>query len=137
MASVKQILHRKNSSGTYDNVYLQTTADMVKVTESGTDTVADKLNNMVGKSTIVEKTLLASGWTTGTDTFSYRLAVSGVTATSNQEILPGAGITYEQLLVLQNANIQDGGQEAGYITLVAYGNKPEIDIPIRIMMRGD
>lgn len=84
-------------------------------------------------STTVEATLLASGWADGV----YTLSVDGVTANSNQEILPALGITTEQLEALQGANIQDGGQTAGNITLKAFGDVPTIDIPIRVIKRGD
>lgn len=85
------------------------------------------------KSTTVTATLSASGWADGV----YVLSVNGVTATSNQELLPAVDITAEQLAALQGANIQDGGQTAGNITLKAYGDVPTIDIPIRVIKRGD
>lgn len=96
-----------------------------------------KIDGKAGKSTSVTSTLSASGWTGEEAPFSITLSVSGVTETSNQEILPTVDITTEQLTAYQNANIQDGGQATGSITLKAFGEKPEIDIPIRIMLRGD
>lgn len=85
------------------------------------------------KSTSATATLLASAWADKT----YTLSVSGVTASSNQEILPAVDITQEQLEALQAANIQDGGQSSGKITLKAFGDVPAVDIPIRIILRGD
>lgn len=90
-------------------------------------------DNKAAKSTIVTATLSASGWADGV----YVLSVNGVTATSNQELLPAVDITAEQLEALQAANIQDGGQTAGNITLKAYGDVPTIDIPVRVIKRGD
>lgn len=63
--------------------------------------------------------------------------VEGVTATSANEILPALGITQEQLSELQAANLQDGGQTAGNITLKAFGEEPSVDLPVRIIVRGD
>lgn len=83
-------------------------------------------------STTVEATLLASGWADGV----YTLSVDGVTAESNQEILPALGITTEQIEAMQAANIQDGGQAEGQILLKAYGDAPTIDLPIRVIKRG-
>jgi hypothetical protein len=77
--------------------------------------------------------LAAASWSENT----YTLAVNGVTTTSNQEILPGLSITAEQLEALQAANIQDAGQTAGQITLKAFGKVPAINIPIRVIVRGD
>lgn len=106
---------------------------------------ARKNINAAQKETVTEFTLLASGWATASDSdnttygFSayYRVVQSGVTITSNQEIIPGAPITAEQLTALQAANIQDGGQEEGAFILAAYGEVPTIDLPIRIILRGD
>lgn len=99
---------------------------------------ADPLDRKADKSTTTEATLLTSGWTGDSAPYSYNLSVMGVTPTSNQELLPALGITVEQLEALQAANIQDGGQAAGSITLKAFGeDKPTIDLPIRIILRGD
>lgn len=98
----------------------------------------DDLAAKADKSTDTTATLLASGWTGDSAPYSYTLAVAGVTADSNQELLPALDITTEQLSALQAANIQDGGQAAGSITLKAFGeDKPTIDLPIRIILRGD
>lgn len=86
-----------------------------------------------GKSKLIETTLAASGWSEGV----YILAVNGVTTTTNQEILPALNITPEQLEALQGANLQDGGQANGSVTLKAFGEVPTIDIPIRVIVRGD
>ena len=82
---------------------------------------------------VAEATLTASGWVDGV----YTLSLDGVTATSNQEILPAVGITTEALEAMQAANIQDGGQSANTIKLKAYGDVPTIDVPIRVIRRGD
>jgi hypothetical protein len=90
-------------------------------------------NGKATKSNVVNITLVASGWADNV----YVVTMDGVTATSNQEFLPAVNITAEQLEALQAANIQDGGQSAGNITLKAYGDVPTIDIPIRVIKRGD
>ena len=102
-------------------------------------TAADKTNwnGKAGKSTTVTATLLSARWTGDAAPYLYVLAVEGITAKSNQEVLPGLDITTEQLEALQGANIQDGGQAAGSITLKAFGDVPTIDIPIRVIVRGD
>lgn len=99
----------------------------------GSDALTPADIGAAAKATIVTATLAANGWADG----AYILTVDDVTATSNQEILPAVNITAEQLEALQGANIQDGGQTAGNITLKAYGDVPTIDIPIRIIKRGD
>ena len=88
-------------------------------------------------SNIKTATLFASNWTGSSAPYTYTLAVNGVTANSNQELLPALTITSEQLTALQAANIQDDGQAANSITLTAFGDKPTIDLPIRVIVRGD
>lgn len=87
----------------------------------------------VGLSAQVSATLLASNWADGV----YTLAIEGVTDTSNQEVLPAVDITTEQLEAMQAANIQDGGQTTGRIMLKAFGDVPTVDLPIRVIKRGD
>jgi hypothetical protein len=97
----------------------------------------DKIDNAAAKSSLTTATLTAAGWTGSALPYSQTISVSGVTVTSVNEILPGASITADQLEALQAANLQDGGQAAGSITVSAWGDKPTIDLPIRIIIRGD
>ncbi len=125
----------KDFSGfTYDGTYLEPEHCLA---EGCNDVkyVGGSLVTRDGKavSTTVEVVISASGWVDGV----YTLSVDGVTATSNQEILPALGITTEQLEAMQAANIQDGGQADNSITLKAYGDVPAIDLPIRVIRRGD
>lgn len=95
------------------------------------------LNGKANKSTVENKTLLASAWVGSSAPYTLDLNVSGVTATSYQEWLTGLSITSAELLALQSANIIDGGQTTDTLTFKAFGTKPTIDIPIRIVRRGD
>ena len=78
---------------------------------------------------ITTVTLYAANWSNGV----YTITDSRIDSTSVQEYLPGLGITDDQLAALQSANIHDNGQDAGHAYLKAYGDIPEIDIPIRVM----
>lgn len=86
-------------------------------------------------------TLLANDWEATTspmaEGYTITVAVTGVTTTSNQEILPlevesDADVDNNDALV--NAQISDAGQSAGYITLFAK-NLPEDDLQIRVIVR--
>lgn len=114
-----------------------TASGLLKGDGNGGVTAAIKGTDYAGASETVTATLLAANWTGDAAPYSYTLTVSGVTATSNQEVLPALNITVEQLEALQSANIQDGGQAANTMTLKAYGDKPTINLPIRIILRGD
>lgn len=98
---------------------------------------AQPVGSYAGKSSVVTATLAAANWSGSAAPYTYALTVSGVTATSNQEILPALNITAAQLEALQAANIQDGGQATNTITLKAYGDKPTVNLPIRVVKRGD
>lgn len=67
----------------------------------------------------------------------YVLSVDNAKATSAIEIDKAPNITVEQLEALQGANIVGVSQTAGSITLKAFGDVPEIDIPIIVIVRGD
>ena len=114
-----------------------TASGLLKGNGNGGVTAAVKGTDYAGASETVTATLLAASWTGDAAPYTYTLPVSGVTATSNQEVLPALNITAEQLEALQSANIQDGGQAANSMTLKAYGDKPTIDLPIRVIKRGD
>ena len=98
---------------------------------------ASELAGKADKSTMVSTTLTAESWTGESAPYAQTVIVPGVTATSNNEVLPGADVTQAELEALQAANLVDGGQEEGYIFLKAWGEKPEIDLPIRVIVRGD
>jgi myosin heavy subunit len=104
---------------------------------AGYDSTQTALTAKSDKSSLVPITLSASGWTGDAAPYSQQISVEGVTATSANEVLPDASITADQLEAFQDANIQDGGQEAGKITLLAFGDKPSIDLPVRVIVRGD
>lgn len=114
-----------------------TASGLLKGDGTGGVTAAAAGTDYSGPKATVTATLLASGWTGSEAPFVYTLAIAGVTATSYQELVPAVNITAEQLKALQAANITDGGQAAGTMTLKAYGKKPAVDIPIRVIKEGE
>lgn len=114
-----------------------TASGLLKGDGAGGVTAAAAGTDYSGPKATVTATMLASGWTGSEAPFVYTLAIAGVTATSYQELLPAVNITAEQLKALQAANITDGGQAAGSMTLKAYGKKPAVDIPIRVIKEGE
>lgn len=114
-----------------------TASGLLKGDGAGGVTAAAAGTDYSGPKATVTATLLASGWTGSEAPFVYTLAIAGVTATSYQELLPAVNIAAEQLKALQAANITDAGQAAGTMTLKAYGKKPAVDIPIRVIKEGE
>ncbi|WP_195376720.1 hypothetical protein [Anaerotruncus rubiinfantis] len=88
------------------------------------------------KSTLYERVLTAAGWSADTPP-TQTVSIPKGTAASVNELLPGYPITDEQLAAYQVANLQDGGQTAGSATYQCRGEVPTIDIPARIIVRGD
>jgi len=129
-----------------DSVNYDDAAVKLLITNKTHDTLVDKnsnplfqhstqteKDNTATKSVELAKTLLAATWASG----EYVLAVAGVTATSNQELLPTTDITAGQLSVLQSANIIGTAQATDSITIKAMGLVPTVDLPIRVIVRGD
>lgn len=114
-----------------------TVSGLLKGDGSGGVSAAAPGTDYSGPKATVAATLLAASWTGSEAPFVYTLAIAGVTATSYQELLPAVNITAEQLTALQAANITDAGQAAGTMTLKAYGKKPTVDIPIRVIKEGE
>lgn len=114
-----------------------TASGLLKGDGTGGITAAAAGTDYSGPKATVTATLLAASWTGSEAPFVYTLAIAGVTATSYQELLPAVNITAEQLKALQAANITDGGQAAGSMTLKAYGKVPTVDIPIRVIKEGE
>jgi hypothetical protein len=105
----------------------------------GDDPVSPGSILAAGKSALLEFTLDADNWSDNgyTITSADLPGLSAADASTAVEVLPGLPITEDQLEALQAANLQDGGQAAGSITLKAFGDVPEMDIPIRLIVRGD
>ena len=83
-------------------------------------------------STVVDDTLYAANWVNNT----YTISNINVTATSNQEVTIGLNLTDVQKDAWNDAVIEDGGQTTGSFTLIARGDVPTVDIPIRVIFRG-
>lgn len=96
--------------------------------EAAEKNIADSM-----KSTTISTTLYAVTWNNGT----YTITNDMITTTSNQEVILAVGITEEQYKAMSAAMIVDNGQTTGSMTLKALGKVPTIDIPIRIIYRGE
>lgn len=92
--------------------------------------------NKANKSTVSYVTLEAGAWTGTESPYVLVLSISGVTSDSAIEITLGDA-TGEQALSCAEAQILRITQDAGSLTLYAYGDKPVVDIPIILIFRGD
>ncbi|MCM1218137.1 MAG: hypothetical protein NC548_26930 [Lachnospiraceae bacterium] len=78
---------------------------------------------------------LTTNWAGAEAPYSQTVTVRGVAANSIVDIDVVGSVTAEQLDAFINAKIVDGGQAANSITLKAFGDRPEIEIPIKIVVR--
>jgi len=88
-------------------------------------------------STLENDTLLSASWVGSSAPYTYTKSITGITATSPVEILPGAAISATELEALQGANIVGGTQATNSITLKAFGEKPSVNIPVQFIIRRD
>ena len=107
----------------------------INATNTAVNSNSDSISALQAKikTTAKQITLTAASWSSG----SYTIRDTLITASSNQEIIPAIGITADQLKALQKAMIVDNGQTTGSMTLKALGTVPTIDVPVRVIYRGD
>ncbi len=105
----------------------------------GADAISPASILAAGKSVLATAVLNRNNWSNNAYTLngSAVAALSAVTAQTAWEILPALSATDAQIEALQSANLLDGGQAAGSITIRAKNGAPTIDLPIRIILRGD
>lgn len=113
--------------------------DVTVYLQVGDNFGANDLNKIAGSAKFVEKTgtLLASNWVGTESPYTNTLAMDGVTETNIVEIVTPSNVTAEEVIAFQSAQILNGTQTLGSITLNAWGEVPGIDLPITIIVRGD
>jgi len=100
--------------------------------------VEDKANAAAAKSTLATAPLPASGWTGTESPYSITVTVAGAKPEPTRiEVQPTTDATAAQWAAWRAALIRGGGQGTDSLTLLADGDKPEIDIPIAVTIRGD
>lgn len=114
----------------------ETEVELVEVTADSIGAASKEYVDSVATGTTLSVTLASASWTGTAAPYTYTISNSAITATSTQEVSPATDITADQLTALQSANIIDGGQATGSMTLKAFGEKPSVDIPVRIIVKG-
>lgn len=114
----------------------ETEVELVDITPDTIGAASKEYVDSVATGTTLSVTLASASWAGTAAPYTYTISNSAITATSTQELSPATDITADQLTALQNANIIDGGQAAGSMTLKAFGEKPSVDIPVRIIVKG-
>lgn len=82
----------------------------------------------------VPATLFASNWTGASAPYTYTLAVTDVTASSNGAMRIAQSATDKQFTAWGAAQPRVTAQAAGTLTVKATGTVPTIDIPVEVLI---
>lgn len=88
------------------------------------------------KSISIEAVLLASAWVGIDSPFIQQLVIEGLGETQNGIASISANATAEQIEASYKAMLSVIGQTDGAISVVASGERPNVDIPVNIILIG-
>ncbi len=108
-------------------------ANVDKTEEMFDEVITGKAN----VSSVHNLTLLKGEWVGGEIPYTYEISLAEITDDSIQEISLAAAASYEQIEVWNLAGLTDAGQQAGLMRIRSYGFKPQIDLPVVVVIRGD
>ena len=117
--------------------------DLSSLQTTKKDTVVNSINevntNKANKSTKHKVVLSKDSWTGSNAPYNYEINIPGMDEHKNWEVTNSIDpiMTVEELDAFSNARIIAGTQSTGKINLIAYGEKPAIDINILVVVRGD
>ena len=89
------------------------------------------------KSSVYNITVNASSWTGSSAPFNNVITVAGVTSNNIVEVSLLNTANSAQIKAWQSANVATATQNTNRITLMAQGAKPNMDIPVTVIVRGD
>lgn len=117
--------------------------DLASLQTTTKDSVVNSINEIntskSNKSTKYKVVLSKDSWTGAEAPYNYEISISGMDENKNWEVTNSVDpiMTVEELDAFSNARIIAGTQSVGKINLIAYGEKPAIDINILVVVRGD
>ena len=80
-------------------------------------------------------TLSASNWSGSSAPYSYTISNSNITATNILDLIFNAN-TQALVDALGNYQIAGYSQSAGKVTIYAWGEKPSVNLPATLVVRG-
>lgn len=117
--------------------------DLASLQTAAKDSVVNSINevntNKANKSTKHKIVLSKDNWTGAEAPYNYEITISEMDEHKNWEVTNSVDpiMTVEELDAFSNARIIAGTQSANKINLIAYGEKPSININILVVVRGD
>lgn len=122
--------------GTNDAIGVATASKVGLVKPDGKTIDIDQNGIIKVKGFSVTKTLKSADWSGDTSPFSQTILVDSVNADSYVELTVPSNISLGEVESYQSACIISGTVNNGSITVNAYGEKPSINLPLLIIVRG-
>lgn len=88
------------------------------------------------KSVVIKETIKASDWAGSSAPYTNTILVESVKEDTIVELVLPSGMTMEEKLAYQDAQILNGSQTDGSITIKSWGIKPTIDLSVDLIIRG-
>lgn len=104
------------------------------VDDSNMIKIDNALYQKADKSKSETATLLSSAWTGESAPYTQTISVENLTAEQNGNISVSKSSSFEQRDAARAAMLSVIGQKDGSLTIAADGDKPEMDIPVDILL---
>ncbi len=98
--------------------------------------IENALTGKADSSVCVLGTLLASAWAGEDAPYIQELVVEGLTSEQNGSIAVAHSATAEQMEMARNAVLSVAEQADGKLVITAEGEKPNVDIPVFVILLG-
>lgn len=119
-----------------DPSFLAWRKDVCGVSNSNMTKIDSALGTKAQKSSFIDAKLTVSGWSGSSAPFSQVLAISGLHSDSNGSITISSGATEDERAAARSAILSVSQQAEGSITILADGDKPEIELPVTVLIVG-
>lgn len=111
--------------------------DMREATARLREAMLELDEEKANRASVIQMSIQASQWSGDAIPYEVSLQAEGVTNASVIDIGLAPIASIEQAKAWMAGQFADGGQADGIIKIRAFGRKPEMDIPITVVIRGD
>lgn len=122
------------TEGKDDPTFLDWRTNMCGSQNSNMTKIDAALSEKAQKSHFINATLTAAGWTGDTAPYTQVLCVDGMGAEANGSIGLSDSATDAQRAVMRDALLGISAQAAEQLTIVADGERPEVDLPVTVII---
>lgn len=122
------------TEGNDDPSFLEWRTSMSGNQNSNMTKIDAALSEKAQKSHFINATLTADGWAGDSAPYTQVLAVDGMGASANGSIGLAGSATDSQRAAVRNAMLYISAQATGRLTIVADGDRPEVDLPVTVII---